>query len=399
MYKDKALWVILGAALLFRLVAAAAIEPLSVSGDEGNWNGVARAFLISGVAHADPGTYWPPLYPLLLAGIYRLFPGGPDTVQGLQAVLGSLTCAASCWVGWRIGGRAVGLVSAAACAVYPFFILFSAAILAETLLIFLVCAALVAFVLAADSPSTLRCAWLGFLLGLGALAKPVVLAWAVLLMPGLWRCAGPAVRQRATAVALVVGAAAITILPWTARNYAISGRLVLISSNLGMNLVIGSEPSATGVYRHGAPYQAMVDSLTGSTGTDEVDRDRSATRYGLNQLVADPVRTARLAAVKLAWLWGPLIPGEPTATSLLLAIVYLPLLVLGATGLWCLRGSAPAWGIVSQVVALSLVHAAFFSHTRFRLPADALLMAPAGWAACRVWRRATRTADGPGRIL
>jgi hypothetical protein len=107
----------------------------------------------------------------------------------------------------------------------------------------------------------------------------------------------------------------------------------------------------------------------------------------LTWLLSDPVRTARLGLLKLAWFWGPLIPGESLPRSLAGSALYLPVLVLGMLGILRLRGTAVAWSVLSLALALSLVHALFFAHTRFRFPIDAALMAPAGWLAGRVWRR------------
>jgi len=387
MARDRSLWGILALALALRLIAGVVWEPLTVSGDEANWHGVAKAFLVSGVLHADAGTYWPPLYPLMLAVIYRIFPGGPDAAQVIQAILGTLTCAVLYWVGRRIGGRRAGLGAAALCAVYPFFVLFSAVLMAETLLMFLVVVIMMAFLMATDRVTMPRCALLGLAIGLGVLAKPVVLAWAAFLLPGLWRHGGNASVARAVGVGAVLAIAALTVAPWTLRNYAVTGRFVPVSTNLGMNLVIGAEPRATGVYRHGASYMAMVDSISSGAASSEVARDRAAARQGLIWLVTDPVRTIRLAALKLFWFWGPFIPGEGLGRSLAGAAFYLPVLVLGALGAYRLRGTAVAWGILTLALSLTAVHAVFFAHTLFRLPIDAVLMAPAGWLASRAWRQ------------
>ena len=398
MVRDRLLWGVLALALALRLVAGMVVEPLTLSGDEANWHGVAKAFLVSGILHGDAGTYWPPLYPLMLAVTYRILPGGPDAIQIVQAVLGTLTCAILYWIGRRIGGRRAGLSAAAICAVYPFFVLFSAILMAETLLVFLTVSALAVFLMATDRVTAPRCAVLGLTIALGALAKPVMLAWAVMLVPALWWFGRGSPGSRVVGVGVAIATILLTIAPWTLRNFIVTGRFVPVTTNLGMNLMIGSEPRATGIYRRGAPYMEMADSIACSPTRDEVMRDQETTRQALAWLVFDPVRTVRLALQKLAWFWGPLIPGESLVRSLAGSAAYLPVLVLGVLGTVRLRGTAVAWGVLSLALALSAVHVVFFAHTRFRFPIDAVLMAPAGWLACRGWRRrgaAMKVETGP----
>ena len=90
----------------------------------------------------------PPLYPALLAGVWRVT--GADNLQAiriLQILLGLATSGLVYLLGARLYSPRVGRYAAAICWLYPSFVFFDFLILTETLFTFL----LVAFVLATVS--------------------------------------------------------------------------------------------------------------------------------------------------------------------------------------------------------------------------------------------------------
>jgi hypothetical protein len=263
-----------------------------------------------------------------------------------------------------------------------------------------------------EAPSARRALSLGLILGLGALCKPVLLAWAALLACGVaWRRsghtpAGAGARQPSkweagetpTAAArpggrhalAVVAALSLTIAPWTARNYAITGYLVPISSNAGMNLLIGHEPEARGAYRDGADYVGLLHHIVGPQ-PDAISRERAVVRIVLSWMAEAPLRTIQLGMRKLALFWSPIVEGETLLRNLVAALSYLPVLGLALWGLWQLRRHPIAWPLTALALALSLVHALFFAHTRFRLPLDAALIVPAAWSVDHLLSRRARS--------
>ena len=195
----------------------------------------------------------------------------------------------------------------------------------------------------------------------------------------------------------MLGVTALTLAPWTARNAAVTGYFVPFSSNLGMNLMIGNEPQAQGVYRRGTDYLGMAQDMVGGI-EPAVARDRALARKVAAQTAEEPLRFARLAMRKLLWLWSPLALGESVQRNLIALLSSGPLLVLGGWGLWKLRGRPEAWAAATLLLSLSLVHVVFFAHTRFRLPVDAALMGPAALildGQLSGWRR--RRAGGGNR--
>ena len=392
--RRRLLFAALALALALRAGFGLTRGDLTASSDERSWNGVALAFQIDGLLHPEVGSFRPPLYPLLVAAIYSVHGHTPAAVRLWQAVLGTATCALLYAVGCRVGGQRVGLIAAGLAAAYPLFVFFSAVLMVESLLILLTVAALLLALRFEASPSPRNAAALGAALGLGALCKPVVLAWVPFLLWGWWRRSALARPARSGRLATALGAIAVVIAPWAVRNAVVQGYFVPVCSNLGTNLVIGNEPGADGGYRSGRDYLGMVEEIAGPE-EHPVARDRLAAREALRWIAADPVRSGWLAGRKLLLFWSPVQLDESRWRNLIALLSSGPLLVAGLWGTWRLRGRPEAWVIGTLALSLSLVHAVFFSHIRFRLPVDAALMVPASLLLQQAWCRWRRGAGEP----
>ncbi|MBI2503621.1 MAG: glycosyltransferase family 39 protein [Candidatus Latescibacteria bacterium] len=388
----RTLWAILLLALALRAGFGLTRQGLADSSDEYHWDHLASVFWQEGILHPDGGTYRPPLYPLMLAGIYQVCGHRPDLVRLWQALLGTATCGLLYGIGRRLGGLRTGLIAAGLGACYPLFVFFTGVLMAETLLVLLTTAALLLALRLESAPTPGNAAALGGILGLAGLCKPVVLVWVPLLLWGWWRRAALG-RGRGMCLAVALGAMGLVIAPWTLRNSLLTGRLVPISANAGMNLLIGNEPEAIGIYRQGVDYLGMFMQLTAST-TDLVEKERLAIREIGGWILASPWRFARLALLKLAYFWSPLVPDESILRNAISLCSCGPLLVLGLWGTWQLRRRPEAWAVGSLALGLALVHAIFFAHPRFRLPIDAALMGPAALMLERGWTRLHKAKPG-----
>jgi tetratricopeptide (TPR) repeat protein len=195
----------------------------------------------------------PPGYPYFLAAIYRVFGPGYVWPRVMQMLLGLANVVLAFVFARRWYGSAVGLVLAALMACYWIFIFYEGQFSEPVLLVFL----LLAFVNVAGlwyGRWTVRHALAaGLLLGLAALTRPNALALVpVSMVWAVWAARGQCQRRRLGAAALVfLLGVVVPIVPVTVRNYAASGEFVPISSNLGINLLIGNHKNATGKFvRH-----------------------------------------------------------------------------------------------------------------------------------------------------
>ena len=171
--------------------------------------------------HSVPTAGHPPLYTFVIAAATKLGVTGDEAQRSLGCLFGAATIVLVGLLGRRVGGDRVGLVAAALAAVYPLLIAADGALMSETLYGPLIALALLAAYRLRDEPGARRAVVLGLVIGLATLTRPE----ALLLLPLL---ALPGWRWRWFAVACV--AAAVVVLPWTARNWSAFDRPVLVST-------------------------------------------------------------------------------------------------------------------------------------------------------------------------
>lgn len=190
-----------------------------------------------------------PAYPLFIAAVYAFSGPRTDAVRVAQAVLDLLTCLLVSYVAFRLAPAALRRRAAlAALAVYGLFSWFTfvwaACMLSETLVLFFyaLTLALCARVLDEEGrdeglrDKNRRAAWApaGVACGLAVLTRPdsVLLAAAVLLFL-FWRVARRRSRASLASAAAFVFALALTLAPWTLRNYLVFGVFEPLASEYG----------------------------------------------------------------------------------------------------------------------------------------------------------------------
>jgi 4-amino-4-deoxy-L-arabinose transferase-like glycosyltransferase len=194
----------------------------------------------------QPSAIMPPVYPLIVSGIFAIF--GVHTkasilaVLGLNSLLSSLVCIPVFLMARRSFGPRAALWAGWGWAFSPYGVYFAAEWAWSTHLL-LLCMCWLLY-LAQDlerSPRLLLWAGFGVLSGVAACTEPVVLtvvpflmalaAWRLFrgrkrwLMPGLVGC-----------IAL-----AVTISPWTIRNYMVFHRFIPMRDSMGLELKLGND--------------------------------------------------------------------------------------------------------------------------------------------------------------
>lgn len=200
--------------------------------------------LANGVNFITDAYFRAPLYPFILGLCYKVFGINLLAARLFQAVIGSISCSLLYLLSRRLFNEPVARLSGIVMALYPLAIYFDGELLIANLLIFLT---LLGMVLLYRSWHLDKQWYLpGLAFGLAAIARPNVLVpivallgwffWEYRLRPGKLSRA----LQFAAAVALVIA-------PVTIRNYAVSGRFVLIAWQGGTNFYIGNNPESDGI--------------------------------------------------------------------------------------------------------------------------------------------------------
>jgi 4-amino-4-deoxy-L-arabinose transferase-like glycosyltransferase len=250
--------ILLGAILLvgFGLRAYRVVEPLPSAGDD------AHAYYALSKALYEEGSYggptfenpsdWSPGAPLLYAGSFYATAGAREgTARIVEMLLGLAAIVVVYLLGRRINCGPAGLLAAFCVAVYPPFIHSTGALYSEPPAIFLLPAAVLAFLWAAERRRPW--AWLlpGALFGLTALVRPeyliVGIAFGGLALIRVGRERGW--KPGLAGGALLIAGLLLPVVPWTVHNQVVLDRTVPISTGGGKALYVGTFLPADGEYQ------------------------------------------------------------------------------------------------------------------------------------------------------
>jgi 4-amino-4-deoxy-L-arabinose transferase-like glycosyltransferase len=199
-------------------------------------------------ASNQPSAIMPPMYPLILAGIFAIF--GIHTTTSILAALAlnclfsALACLPLVLVAERAFGRRVALWTGWAWVFSPYGVYFSAEWpWATHLLLLCLCWMLVLAQKMESSGNWRLWASFGLLSGFAALAEPSVLIlvpWLILLACyGRNRLRASWFWQAATSLVLLIA----MLAPWTIRNAMVFHRLIPLRDGMGLEMWLGNNGS------------------------------------------------------------------------------------------------------------------------------------------------------------
>lgn len=387
----------------------------------------------------QPTAFRPPLYPLLLAPLVDATGLTAARVALLHLVLGLLTLIGTGVLArtWGLSQKqqwlAIGLV-----ALDPILLYQSTFIMTETLATLL--ALLVLLTLTWLTPSA-TCfvqrnpgAWegeyravlagglVGLTLGLAMLCRPTFLLWIPWILLGLLRCTlvhhvrerqekervarrwfpyrldGVAVRRAILAGTALFVLLALTLTPWTWRNYHRFGKPIYSTTHGGYTLWLANNPHLYEYWRTG-PHERVWDAaavdaeqarIFQEVGGDELAADREAYARAGTAIRREPGMFLYGCWDRLRQFWSPL-PHRlevPESTKQWLArwsiavwyVLVYAMVVRGSIRLGG-RWMVPPWIFgLGLVAALMLAHTFYWSNLRMRAPLVPLLAIAAALA-------------------
>jgi len=330
-----------------------------------------------------------PGYPAFLAAIGA---GGdvvtevPATVKIAQSVVGAIGVVLVGVIACRLGGPRAGRAASAIAAVYPPLVWVAARVFSESL--FWPAGLAIAWVfdraLERDN-GTRDMAVAGVLTGLAVLVRPALIIFVALA--AVWLLMR---RRPALAAVLVVGSLAV-IGPWTARNYLVHHRLVLVASDGGITFWTGNNAVAIGEGDLAAnPDMRRAERALRAQypGLSEEQMEPIYYREALAWMRAHPGAWMSLELRKFFYLIVPIGPSYTLHSSRFLiasVVSYGAVATLAIMGWFRLgagrRRATGVWLLALASVAVCLI---FFPQERFRLPSiDPALVVLAGAAWTR----------------
>jgi len=343
-----------------------------------------------------------PGYPAIIAALEWLGLGSTVMVRVVQFALLALTGWVVGLIALHVAGRRTAIVAAVLCTTYLPLVWLSTYQLTEvsTGLTGAVLVLLLLKARDAEKPSPLLWAAAGLTLAVGAYIRPSfmlliapVAALAVLTGRGGWRS-----RTRWLGPVIMSAVFVAALLPWTARNLALTDRVIPLSAASGISL-----------YASAAQYAGDISyKFSDADWTAFADKSERALRAGAEQppgwereLAVDDAyaEQARETAGRLsaghvlgsipkreAYLWSPADypPPGPSYTLLhrLGQLQYVALGLLVLVGLVLRRRSLLGdWPLWVGAVYLALLHLVFHVESRYSVPARPVLLVIAAFAA------------------
>jgi 4-amino-4-deoxy-L-arabinose transferase-like glycosyltransferase len=272
---------------------------------------------------SSPTAFRPPLYPHLLAAVYKVSPGSLTPGRMFGAALGALSVLLICLIAQEFWGRRAAIAAGALAALFPPLVVLSASLTVESL--FIPFELGLVLVLLAYGRSGARLGWValaGALVGLAALTRgngfllmiPVFLALIAL------RPAGAPGRHALRGTLVAAGVAVLVISPWTIRNTIAFDRVIPLTDSFGYALrgtysdVARSDDEAKGAWR--PPDQDPANrSIYLNPENNEADIDSRLLDAGIEYIKDNPGYAIEAPLLNTYRLANPLASDEQRRLS------------------------------------------------------------------------------------
>jgi tetratricopeptide (TPR) repeat protein len=286
-------------------------------------------------------------------------------------------------------------------ALYAPFVFFESQLLTPALAAFFNLAALLVLVQRGTIASKRRMLAGGVLLGLSAGVRPDVLlpAGAVTLYL-LWRVRNKSLLETAGRAAYLGAGILSVVLPITIRNWKITGELIPIASNAGINFYVGNATQADGISAVpvGLKWERMVSRVPQPTLEQPAVASRWWSARTWEEISSDPRKTLLRLGKKAAAFFNRREYRNnicyhfmqdrvrPLGLPFLQYGMILPLAMCGLVSLSRRRSRSERTAFFVTVLWVGcfwVLGIVFFVTARYRIPAVPVLMLPAGWALCQ----------------
>jgi 4-amino-4-deoxy-L-arabinose transferase-like glycosyltransferase len=345
------------------------------------------------VSGTGPTAWLAPIYPYLLAGVFKVFgvytSGSAIAILSLNSIFSALTILPIYFIARRTFGSRAALWSGWLAAMFPYAWYWAIKWAWETSLatLLLTCVFLLSMRMAGIgwiekykwefTPDARWNDWLlfGLLWGLIALVNPSLLLW--LPFCGLWLLVIQLrTRQGSRAMwqAIAAGAVFVVVLsPWVARNDFVFHRFIPLRSNFGAELRMGNADDAVGLWRFWMHPSSNVLELQKYRQMGEIAYVHLKQQQALEFIRAHPAKFAKLCVRRAVYFWY----GTPRDSGMEILtqgrnIGFLLSSILAFGGLWIMwcRRHPATFLFASLLFAAPLIYYVTFPHPRYRAPIE-----------------------------
>jgi|GEM_PF-1792549 len=378
-------------ALAPRLLYVLFMDPDNFSPDGVEWIRIASR-IAEGKGYGD--NWRSPVYSYFLAGIFLISPGNLLLVRIAQTILGAGACLSTYYIGKKIFNKRTGMLAGLILAFYPYLVYYCGDILKEVLFTLLLTLMIAALLLSQERPGLRWKIIAGFLAGITVLCKSTVLPfmglaflWYIFVFPRQF------LAGKVKDFALIALVMALTIAPWTCRNYFHYHRFVLVETGGAEHfwqannrfslpferiphLNVNRLPDEYAVWYDTRAYQQIINTLS------PAEADKTFYREGIAFITGHKREYARLLGKRLVHFWR-FFPLVATKTNKIIALLtsgwIIPLGFLGMALSW--RGYWRASSLLILLIfSFTVVHMVFWAMIRYRVPIDPFVIIFAGFS-------------------
>ncbi len=325
-----------------------------------------------------PTAWEPPVYPFVIAGVFKVFGiytrAAAMVMLCLSSVFSALTCVPIFLIGKRCFNEKVALWSTWAWAVLPPIIFWCTRWVWETSLAALLLAVIFWLTLCLEEMGGMGpwAAW-GLLWGIAALTNTSLLSF--LPAAGLWAWWRRAQQRQSSfgGALLSVLMFAACVLPWLIRNEHTFGQFVFIRSNFGAELRLGNGPGANGTWMDYEHPTKNAGQLERYRELGEIAYVAERKREAMEFIREDYGRFAWLSVKRFAYYWGGLPQPSKTILQTVLKNAWLFVTsLLSFYGLWCAlrKGKPGAVLFLWLILFYPAIYYVTFAHPRYRHPME-----------------------------
>jgi len=309
-----------------------------------------------------------PLYPLLIAALWKLDPnGGPPliAIRGLQAVMGAVTAVLILEVGSTAFGVTVGGLAALAFCFAPLSVQTVTQILSESLFTLL---ELTAIYFWTSQRPTLA----GVAFGFAILGRAILLPFMIVILISYFF-------RRSRSLLIVPISALLVVLPWSIRNLSVIGKPILVNTEgWGSTLLQGT---LFVPYGSGNPFiaysndPAARDSINNTN--DESEAEQKMFSYAVNRIDDRPLHWLINRILQYPRLF--LDPGtyvmslmQDRRWNVIIELLFVSgnalLTAAAGIGAWKARKNRQSHPLLSTMVFLAVISFTAVTQVRYSLP-------------------------------
>ena len=346
--------------------------------DAGSWDSIGQSLARGDgfVEDGKPTTVRPPVYPLFLASVYKIFGHSPAAARWIQIVLSALAAVFIFWTARLLFDEKTALCAGLSLGIYPPLVVYSAIIGSETLFIFFLSLFLYILTRARMGSSIKPYILSGVTLGLTNLCRSTLSLYPLFFLALLFPLKGA---RKETMKILTLAAVSLAVMsPWTIRNYLNFKGFMLVNVSSGQLFWTGTILENKGRYVEDTPYEGYrrFDPFL----NDPILWEREMFKAGLENIRKNPLGYAGITFYKIGvFLFEPvgytITKHKSTFLAALLLLVHAALMILAFYGIFLTFESYERFiPFYALFLYFAMMHSIFAPMPRFRLPIEPFLI-------------------------